>query len=134
MIILRYFAREVMFTMLAVAGVVLIISMGWRFSGYLDRAAEGFMSSEILFALMAYRLPGFLELIVPISFFLALMLVYGRLHVDNEMIVLKACGMSEQRLVGITLTMAAIVMLLTGAISLWIKPLGERQVEALLSV
>ncbi|MFT7220149.1 MAG: lipopolysaccharide export system permease protein [Candidatus Azotimanducaceae bacterium] len=132
MILFRYFARETFATMFVVAAVVLVISIGWRFGGYLDRAAAGMMTSEILFALMVFRLPGFLELIVPVSFFLAIMLTYGRLYVDNEMIVLQACGMSTRRLMLLTLGMAAIVMFFTAVISLWLKPLGERQVERLL--
>ena len=78
--------------MCMVAAIVLVISVGWRFSGYLNEAAAGLMSKEVLFVLMAYRLPGFLELIIPVSFFLAIMLTYGRLYVDHEMIVLQACG------------------------------------------
>ncbi len=132
MILLRYFSREIFTTTFAVAGIVLVISMGWRFSGYLDKAAAGALTQEVLFALMAYRLPGFLELIVPVSFFLAIMLVYGRLYVDNEMIVLQSCGMSTRRLMGMTLTMALVVMLITAILSLWLKPLGEQRVESLL--
>ncbi|MAM79550.1 MAG: LPS export ABC transporter permease LptF [Gammaproteobacteria bacterium] len=118
--------------MFVVLVIVLVISLGWRFSGYLDRAAAGVMTGEVLFALMAFRLPGFLEIIIPISFFLALMLTYGRLHVDHEMIVLQACGMSPTRIVFITLMISAIVMLLTSLVALWVKPMGERQVQVLL--
>ncbi|MBT4161612.1 MAG: LPS export ABC transporter permease LptF [Gammaproteobacteria bacterium] len=132
LILFRYFAREVFLTMFTVAGIVLVISMGWRFSGYLNQAAAGMMTKEVLFALMAFRLPGFLELITPVSFFLAVMLTYGRLYVDHEMIVLQSCGMSPSRLTGMTLVMAFMVMLLTATISLWIKPMGEREVETLL--
>ena len=132
MILFRYFAREVFLTMFVVLTIVLVISLGWRFSGYLDRAAAGMMTREVLFALMAYRLPGFLEIIIPVSFFLAVMLTYGRLYVDHEMIVLQACGMSPARVVTMTLMMSVIVMLLTAAIALWIKPMGERQVQLLL--
>ena len=132
MILFRYFAKEVFLTMFAVTGVVLVISMGWRFSGYLNQAAAGMMTSEILFALMGYRLPGFLELIVPVSFFLSIMLTYGRLYVDNEMTVLQSCGMSPGRLIRMTLAMSVIVMLLTATVSLWLKPMGEERVETLL--
>ena len=93
--------------MFAVAGIVLVISMGWRFSGYLENAAAGLMSREVLFAVMAYRLPGFLELIIPVSFFLSIMLVHGRMHVDSEMIVLESCGMSTGRLIQMTLVTAS---------------------------
>ena len=133
MILFRYFARQVFVTTFAVAGIVLIISVGWRFTGYLEQAAAGAMTSEVLFALMAYRLPGFLELILPLGFFLAIMLVYGGMHVGNEMVVMHACGISPARIIGVTLTLSLGAMLFTAAISLWLKPLGERQVEVLLA-
>lgn len=133
MILFRYFAREVFVTMLAVTGIVLVISMGSRFSGYLNEAASGLLSKDVLFLLMAYRLPGFLELILPISFFLSIMLVYGRFHVDSEMIVLESCGMGPRRLIGLTLVLSFAVALLTAMVTLWMKPMGERKVEQLLA-
>ena len=118
--------------MLSVASIVLVISMGWRFSGYLNEAARGIISSDVLFLIMAYRLPGFLELIIPVSFFLAVMLAYGRLHVDSEMVILETSGLSPAKLIGMTLILSLVVMLGTASITLWIKPLGEKKVEALL--
>lgn len=131
MILFRYFAREVFGTMLVVTLVVLVISMGWRFSGYLQEAANGMLTPDILLLIMAWRLPGFLELILPISFFLAILLAYGRLYVDSEMVVLQACGMSPGRLTMLTLILATIVMVFTAALSLWLKPAGEARVEQL---
>lgn len=117
--------------MLAITLIVLVISMGWRFSGYLDQAAEGTLTEDILFLVMAYRLPGFLELILPISFFLSIMLTYGRMHSDSEMVVLESTGMSPRRLMMMTLGLAVVVMLLTAMFSLWLKPAGESKVETL---
>ena len=118
--------------MLSVASVVLVISMGWRFSGYLNEAARGVISSDVLFLIMAYRLPGFLELIAPISFFLAIMLSYGRLHVDSEMVILETSGLSPTKLVVMTLTLSLVVMIGTASVTLWFKPQGEKKVETLL--
>lgn len=117
--------------MFVVAVVVLVISIGSRFSGYLTEAANGSLSKDILFWLITFRIPKFLELIIPISFFLSLMLVYGRLHVDSEMIVLETCGMSPYRIIGITLSLSFIVMVITGIVTLWLKPAGETEVDAL---
>lgn len=117
--------------MLAVAGVVLVISMGWRFSGYLNEAATGRLTQDVLFLIMMYRLPGFLELIVPISFFLSIMLTYGRLYVDSEMVVLEATGMSPYKLIGITLAFSSLIVLITSVVALWLKPAGEAKFEAL---
>ena len=131
MILYRYFAREVFTTMLAVAGIVLIISMGWRFGGYLNEAASGGLTKDVLFSIMVYRLPGFLELILPISFFLSIMLTYGRLYVDSEMVVLESTGMSPLKLVSITLTFSILIMALTATVALWLKPTGEARFEVL---
>ena len=133
MILFRYLAKETFVTMFVVISVVLVISMGWRFSGYLEKAAAGNMASEILFSLMIYRLPGFLELIIPVGFFLAILLAHGRLHAEREMIVLHACGVSEGRILRMTLVLALLVMLFTAAFALWLKPLAEQRVEALLT-
>lgn len=117
--------------MLAVAGIVLVITMGWRFSGYLNEAASGGITKDVLFLIMLYRLPGFLELILPISFFLSIMLTYGRLYVDSEMVVLESTGMSPLKLISITLTFSSVVMVSTAVISLWLKPAGEAKFEVL---
>ncbi|MFT4677652.1 MAG: lipopolysaccharide export system permease protein [Candidatus Azotimanducaceae bacterium] len=117
--------------MIAVAGIVLVISMGWRFSGYLNEAASGGITKDVLFLIMLYRLPGFLELILPISFFLSIMLTYGRLYVDSEMVVLESTGMSPLKLISITLTFSSLIMVSTAVISLWLKPAGEAKFEVL---
>lgn len=131
MILFKYFSREVLVTMLTVTVVVLVISIGSRFSGYLNEAASGVLSKDILFLLITYRIPKFLELIIPISFFLSLMLVYGRMHVDSEMVVLEACGMSPSRIIRITLALSLVVMLLNALVTLWLKPVSESRVENL---
>ena len=119
-------------TMLSVASIILVISMGWRFSGYLNEAARGVISSDVLFLIMAYRLPGFLELIMPVSFFLAIMLSYGRFHVDSEMVILETSGLSPTKLIVMTVVLSLVVMAGTASVTLWFKPQGEKKVETLL--
>ena len=61
MIIFRYLAKEILISMTAVSGVLLLIIMSGRFIKYLVEAAAGRFSVEVLFQIMAYRLPGFLQ-------------------------------------------------------------------------
>ena len=88
-----------MLSMLAVTLVLLLIFMSGRFIKYLAKAASGGISPEILLAIMAYRLPGFLELILPLGFFIGILMAYGRMYLESEMTVLHACGYSQRRLV-----------------------------------
>ena len=129
----KYFAKDVLFTLIAVVAVVLFISLGWRFSGYLEQAAVGTISSDVLLLLIGYRLPGFLEIIIPISFFFSLMLVLGRMHADNEIIVMKSCGIGPGQLVINIMSLAFLVMLATALVSLWLKPEGEFRTELLMA-
>lgn len=130
MIIFRYLAREVLLTMLAVSSVLLLVIMSGRFVKYLADAATGKLSADVLFAIMGFRLPGFLELILPLGLFLAILLAYGSLYMDSEMTVLSACGMSRRRLVGYTMIPGFFIAAIVGAISLYISPLGNAKAEA----
>ena len=118
--------------MLAVTMVVLVIIMSGRFISYLSDAAAGEITADVLFQLIGYRIPGFLELILPLGLFLGILLSYGRLYIENEMTVLNACGFSPNRLQRITLGPSIVVALLVSVFSLWLTPLGASNVERIL--
>ena len=128
-IIFRYLTRQTLGTMFAVSGVLLLVFMSGRFIRYLANVAAGELSGDVLFAIMAYRFPGFLELILPLGFFIGILLVYGRMYLESEMTVLFACGVSDRQVLGHTLVASVAVMLLVGAMSLWISPWGMKNVE-----
>lgn len=117
--------------MAAVSAVLLLIIMSGRFVRYLADAAAGKLDASVLLTLMGFRLPSFLELIIPLGFFIGILLAYGRLHVDSEMTVLSACGMSERRLVGYTLVCAVFVAAIVALFSMYISPKGVQASEAL---
>ncbi len=129
MIIFRYLARDVLVTTAAVCAVLMMVVVSTRFIKYLAEAAAGKLDPGVLFAIMGYRLPDFLELVLPLAFFLSILLTYGRLYVDSEMTVLQACGMSERRLLGYTLVIAACVAAVVGWLSLVVTPSGLAKAE-----
>lgn len=131
--ILRYLSKDVLTHMVAVSFVLLVIIFSGRFVKYLAEAAVGDLAADILLPVMLYRLPGFLELIIPLGLFIGILMSYGRLYVESEMTILTACGVSPTRLAAYTLAPAAVVMLLVGGLSLLITPLGAARSEALLN-
>ncbi|HET8791249.1 MAG TPA: LPS export ABC transporter permease LptF [Modicisalibacter sp.] len=132
MIIFRYLTREILITMAAVAGVLLLVIMGSRFIRYFSSAAEGDFPASILGTLMLYHMPGFLELILPLAFFLGILLAYGQLYLNSEITVLVACGTSPNRLLQVTMLPALLVSLLVAMCSLWLTPAGARHNELML--
>ena len=133
MLIFRYLARDFIASASAVTVVLLMIVMSGRFVKYLAEAAAGDMDAGILFSLIGARLPGFLELIIPLACFLGVLLAYGRLYVQHEMTVMIACGISQIRLAAYTLAPALIMALLVSYLSLYATPNGTRKAETLIS-
>lgn len=122
--IFRYLFKEVNSSFMAVALIVLLIFISSRFVKYLARAANGSFPSDILLWIMLYRLPGFIEVILPLALFIGVMLACGRLYVDSEMIVLQACGVSKTQLLLYVQGPAIAVTCILIAFTTWLTPLG----------
>jgi lipopolysaccharide export system permease protein len=133
LIVFRYLSREVLVTLSAVSAVLLVIIMSGRFIKYLAQAASGALDPGVLFLIMGFRLPGFLQLILPLGLFLGILLAYGRLYLESEMTVLAATGMSQQRLLWMTLAPAALVSLLVAWLSFSLAPQGATQFQLLIN-
>ena len=124
MIIFRYLSREILTSTFAICIVLLLVLISGRFVKYLGNALAGNLDPDVIFAVIGYRIPGFLELTIPLGFFLSILLVFGRLHVENEMSVLRSSGISERRLISYVLSIALILSALVGWLSLSVSPGG----------
>src|SRR5450830_1670454 len=133
LIVFRYLSREVLLTLSAVSAVLLVIIMSGRFVKFLAQAASGALDPGSLFLIMGFRLPGFLQLILPLGLFLGILLSYGRLYLESEMTVLSATGMSQQRLLAMTMVPAAGVALMVAWLSMSLAPQGAMQFQLLLN-
>ncbi len=129
MIIFRYLSKNILLALLAVTAVLLLIVMSGRFIKYLAEAATGELAADVLFSIMGYRLPGFLELILPLGLFIGILMSYGRLYLDSEMTVLTACGMSTKKLVAYTMVPAVLIMMVVAVLSIKVSPWGAAKVE-----
>ena len=129
MILFRYLTREVFTNMFAVTLTLLVVVMSGRFVKYLAEAASGDLAPEVLFGIMFYRMPGFLELVLPLGLFISILLAYGRLYVDSEMTVMSACGLSISRLALYTLFPAMLTAGLVGLLTLYLGPAGMQKVQ-----
>lgn len=126
MILRRYMTRQVASTTALVLGFLVVLLLGGRMIRYFGIAAEGRLDVGLLFAIIGYNLPYFLELVLPLSFFIGLMLVFGRLYVDQEMAVLNSSGISRGRLARLMIPFILLLFVLEAGLSLYGKPWGVR--------
>ncbi|MBV1883231.1 MAG: LPS export ABC transporter permease LptF [Pseudomonadales bacterium] len=132
MIIYRYISRQLLATTLAVSFILVLILVSGRFIKYMSQAADGRIAGEVLFTLMAYRLPEFLQMILPLGLFLGILLSYGRLYIENEMVVLSACGISQSRITLMTFIPCIVMMIVVASLSLYLAPWGGARSDAIL--
>ena len=133
MLIFRYLSRQVLVTMFAVTFVVLLMIMAGRFVRILDQAAMGDIAADVLFQIIFYRMPNLLVLILPLGFFLGILLAYGRLYTESEMVVLSTSGMSPSRLLAYNGVLSILLVVIMAVTSLYLAPTGEAKVQQILA-
>jgi lipopolysaccharide export system permease protein len=127
-IINRALARELTTTTLAVAFVFVALFMVVSLVKILAKAAAGVFPAKLVFTLLGLQTVEILSLMLPLAFYIGLLLTLGRWYRDNEMTVLNACGVSLTQLLRpvmwIAVGFAAVVTLL----SFLLAPLASRLV------
>jgi lipopolysaccharide export system permease protein len=104
-------------TAMGVALLSLVLVLGNVFKEMLDLLINHNVPLQTVLAFVAFVLPFSMTFTIPWGFLTAVLLVFGRLSADNEIIALRATGVSFPR---IFIPVAVIAVLLVG-ICLWIN-------------
>ena len=122
MIIFRYLAKEVYGTLLASTAVLLLLLISNQFVHYLTQAAAGVMPLHTVMQIISLQMPLLLPILLPLGLYIGILLAYGRLYADREMIVLWSCGFSKMQLTVITLTFSVVIAMITAVLTLYVQP------------
>ena len=128
----RYINRELLLVLVSVTAVLLTVTIGGRFISYLQDAALGKYAADSIFQILYFRLPGFLQLLMPFAWSLALLLTLGRLHAESEFVVLRGGGVGPGRLLRWLMLPALAVTAVVGCFSLYLAPDFDRQLTEFL--
>jgi lipopolysaccharide export system permease protein len=114
----RYIGREILVTTLFAVGVLsFVLVLGNVFKQLLDLLINHDVPLEYILRFIAYILPFSFTFTIPWGFLTAVLLVFGKLSAENELIALKSSGVSIQR---ICLPLLALALVCVG-ICLWIN-------------
>ena len=122
MVAARYINRELLLVFAVTTLVLLLVAVGGRFIGYLQDAAAGKYAAEGLVDILRLRMPGFLQLLLPFAFYIAVLLTFSRLHADREMAVLQCGGASTLRVFAWVALPLAVLVGATAWLSLQVTP------------
>ena len=132
MILNRYFLKDIFLYTAAVSFIFLLIVVSSRSIQYLEQAAVGEINPEVVAWVILYRLPEFFQLILPLSFFLSLVLTVGKFSANNELNIYEQNGFTVRRLIAISLIPASLVAVVSMCLSIWISPESNIRASQLL--
>ncbi len=121
----RYIAREV--TVPAILGLLIFTFV--LLMGRILKLVEMVINKGVPFAdialLFACLLPAFLVITIPLAFLLGVLLGFGRLSGDSEIIAMKSSGISLYQMIRPVLGIALVASLATGVLTLFVEPIGN---------
>lgn len=127
----RYIFREVALTWVGVTGVLLVILVSNQLARVLSQAAANEFPRSVVFGLIALTSAGYLSVIVPIGFFLAIVLSLGRLYHESEMAALQACGVGPSGLFRPISALAFVIVVLLVWLSFFGIPAATSRAQAI---
>ena len=125
---------EVFRSSISVLLIFFLLVVGSRIVGYFEQAAEGNIDPGIILSVIALRFPDFITLLIPLSFFLGLLITIGRLNSEGEIHGYFSAGLSKFNLIKFLLPQAFIYFFITLVLSLYIAPYTKNLSKELLVI
>ncbi|MGC9163265.1 MAG: LPS export ABC transporter permease LptF [Thiomonas sp.] len=97
----------------------------------LGQASDGQASPQDVFLLIGLTALSYLQIVITLSLFLAVLLTFTRLWLDSEMIIWRTTGVGWARLMGSVLRFSWPILLLIAALTLFAWPWANQQSTAL---
>jgi lipopolysaccharide export system permease protein len=84
------------------------------------------LSIEVFLYLATLILPRFIDVVLPIGVFIAVLFIFNRLTAESELVVMQSCGLSHVALAKPVLILAWIAFLVLMALSVYFLPASNR--------
>jgi lipopolysaccharide export system permease protein len=84
------------------------------------------LSLDLFLYLAALIMPRFVDIVLPIGAFIAVLLTFNRLTVESELVVMRAAGLGPMSLARPVLILAAVAFAILMTLSLYVLPVTSR--------
>ncbi|WP_294615893.1 LPS export ABC transporter permease LptF [uncultured Gilliamella sp.] len=122
MIIRRYLVKETLKTQSAILFILLLIFFSQKLIRILSSAIEGNIPHDLIIPLLVLGVSNMADLILPLSLFLGVLVTFGRLYSDSEMVAMQACGVKKNLSYQVVFLLCIMTCLLTSINSIWFGP------------
>ncbi|PMH42513.1 LPS export ABC transporter permease LptF [Vibrio sp. 10N.286.49.B3] len=132
MIIVRYLIRETLKSQFAIFFVLFLVFLSQKFISVLADASDGDIPASLIMSLVGLNMPAMGLLMLPLSLYIGILLTFGRLYAESEIVVMNATGIGNKFLIQAALYLALITAGVAGFNSLWLSPWSQERVTQLL--
>jgi lipopolysaccharide export system permease protein len=126
----RYVAREVMGPFVLGVALLTFALVAGRLLKLTEMVVNrGVAPAEVL-GMVAYVMPGFLELTFPMAVLLGVLLGFGRMSTDQELTAARACGIGLYRMAVPVMAIAIVVYAISSWFAFEVRPWANAHLES----
>lgn len=126
--LLRQLVAPTLWAIVAATGLALLSTSLTQ----LDLIVAGGQNALVFLKATALAMPQLINMVLPVSVFVAALITLNRLQTDQELVVCFAGGMSRWRVIAPALRLAAVLALASLIINLWVQPASHRAMREVL--
>ncbi len=127
MIAERYIMREIIRPAVATCALLVFMFGSFIATRYWADAAQGELPGTTVMLLVLLRIAISLEVLIPTTLYLSVVIAVNRLHRDSEITAMAACGIGAGRVMKSVFVLSAAVAVLVACFSLYIRPWAWNQ-------
>lgn len=128
-----YILRTIMRPLVTALVVALMVFMIERLLRLVDLILGASGPLKVVFEIMAYLVPHYMSVALPLSFLIGLLVGFNQLSRDGELDALQAAGISRLRTLKAALIAAVVMMFIAMAILGYLKPFARYAFEAIIN-
>ena len=133
LIISRYLLGEIIKPLVIVFGVLVALFASYSVNSFLSDAVNGLLPAGAIAELTGLKVLIALEVLIPASLYVAVLVSFARLYGDSEFTAMFALSVTPGDIMRTVLGLAACLALVVGGLSLFVRPWAYQRLHVLSS-
>ena len=129
MLVTNYLFKNLFKTTMFITIVITLVVLLTQSLRLIELIASNNAPAYIFLKMFILTLPKLFEIVLPISLAITTLFIYNKMIMDNEIVVMSACGFSRFQLAKPVLVIGAAATLLLMLFSLWLTPASVNAVK-----
>ncbi len=130
----RYLFKQLILSTISISFVLTFIIWLTQSLRLLEIIVNGGAPLTLFSTLLFLTVPKFFEIIMPIALAISVLFTYNKLTMDSEIVIMQSVGASYKSLVKPAVLTSVLIGMVVFAISGWLTPLANRELDRLKDV